>query len=37
MIAISLALVSTGLFGAHVWELYQNKSPVAVRTIRRRV
>jgi len=36
MIAISLALVSACLFGAHVWELYQNKSPVAVRVTRRR-
>lgn len=24
MIVIALALVSVGLFGAHVWELYQN-------------
>ena len=36
MIAISLALVSIGLFGAHVWDIYQNKSPVMARVATRR-
>ena len=36
MITISLALVSTGLFGAHVWDLYQSKRPVVVRVATRR-
>ena len=35
MITISLALVSTGLFGAHVWDLYQNKGPVVLRVATR--
>ncbi len=36
MIAISLALVSVGLFGAHVWDLYQDARPVVARISRRR-
>ncbi len=31
MIAILLGLASGGLFGAHVWDLYQDVKPVAVR------
>ncbi|MGY3534497.1 hypothetical protein ACVISU_007265 [Bradyrhizobium sp. USDA 4452] len=31
MITISLALVSVGLFGAHIWDHYKNGSPVVVR------
>lgn len=31
MITISLALVSVSLFGAHVWDLYQDARSVPVR------
>jgi hypothetical protein len=36
MIVISLALASVGLFGAHVWDLYQDVRPVLVRVTGRR-
>lgn len=37
MIVISLALASVGLFGAHVWDLYQDKRPAVVRISGRRL
>lgn len=36
MIVISLALASVGLFGAHVWDLYQDVRPIQVRVPDRR-
>jgi hypothetical protein len=36
MIAISLALASVGLFGAHAWDFYQNVRPVVVRVTNKR-
>ncbi len=36
MIAISLALAGVGVFGAHVWDLYQNMRPAMVRVSSRR-
>lgn len=36
MIAISLALVSVGLFGAHAWDFCQNVRRVAVRVTNKR-
>lgn len=36
MIAISLALVSVGLFGAHTWDFCQDVRPAVVRVPSRR-
>jgi len=36
MIAMSLALLSLGVFGAHVYDLYLQDKPVTVRSAPRR-